>query len=211
MKIEHIIIFLLICTNLYTLYLLSLPIEGNIVIEKTSLGSEFVYKGNKYIPTPYIVEDTSKIISTGDFVNGNEIFVNKSKPYDLNETFVRNEEGNYTMWVIKKDCVLSLCDCTCYVKGESPEDKGRICNLNCGVYNIIGCEYKFGKCVTIQEPESKCITKDDCKLLNCANLTLCARVGCNANGCVSKPSICEDFYKPGYACFCEDGKCKLAK
>ncbi len=40
------------------------------------------------------------------------------------------------------DCVLSLCDCRCYVQGQTPEElKGILCGQNClDWYNVSGCE-----------------------------------------------------------------------
>ncbi len=49
------------------------------------------------------------------------------------------------------ECVLSLCDCKCHLKGTTPEDiDGRLCGINCmGEFNISNCEYADGKCVEI--------------------------------------------------------------
>lgn len=49
------------------------------------------------------------------------------------------------------ECVLSLCDCRCYPKGETPEEKtGRLCGINClREYNVSGCEYGGGKCAEV--------------------------------------------------------------
>lgn len=61
-------------------------------------------------------------------------------------------------------CSLSLCDCKCYLKGETPEEKtGRLCGINCmGEYGITGCEYKDGSCEEIFLEEKKCETDADC-------------------------------------------------
>lgn len=48
----------------------------------------------------------------------------------------------------EEDCVLSLCDCKCYPKGETREEKeGVLCGINCvGIYGVGGCEVVDGKC-----------------------------------------------------------------
>ncbi len=57
----------------------------------------------------------------------------------------------------EKECRLSLCDCTCYEKGQTPEElTGGLCGINCGVeYGVVGCELMNGKCVKIkvEKPE----------------------------------------------------------
>ena len=60
-------------------------------------------------------------------------------------------------------CSLSLCDCKCYSKGETPEEKtGRICGINClAEYGINGCELKNNQCVEIHS-EKTCQTDWDC-------------------------------------------------
>ncbi len=52
------------------------------------------------------------------------------------------------------DCSLSLCDCKCYPKGETPEEEtDKICGINCLTeFNVSGCEYKRGECVEVHEP-----------------------------------------------------------
>ncbi len=41
-----------------------------------------------------------------------------------------------------KDCVLSSCNCKCYLRGDTPEEKqGITCGLDCSLYNAYGCEY----------------------------------------------------------------------
>ncbi|MBN2251705.1 MAG: hypothetical protein JW724_06500 [Candidatus Altiarchaeota archaeon] len=58
-----------------------------------------------------------------------------------------------------KECSLSLCDCKCHPKGQTPEElEGRLCGINCpGEYGVTGCEYVDGKCTEkyITEEESK--------------------------------------------------------
>jgi len=46
-----------------------------------------------------------------------------------------------------KECVMSLCDCECYLRGETPEEKeGRLCGEDCTLYNAHGCKYVGVKC-----------------------------------------------------------------
>lgn len=49
------------------------------------------------------------------------------------------------------ECSLSLCDCKCYPKGETREEKeGVICGINClGIYGVYGCEAVNGECKEI--------------------------------------------------------------
>jgi hypothetical protein len=51
------------------------------------------------------------------------------------------------------ECILSLCDCKCYPKGETPEEKtGKLCGINCyGIYGISGCVLKEGKCEVVKK------------------------------------------------------------
>jgi hypothetical protein len=47
------------------------------------------------------------------------------------------------------DCVLSLCSCSCYAKGERPEDKnGKVCGINCEEHGgVSGCECEGNTCM----------------------------------------------------------------
>lgn len=56
---------------------------------------------------------------------------------------------------IKKECQLSLCDCRCHEKGQTPEElEGKLCGINClGEYGITGCEYADGSCRETYEIE----------------------------------------------------------
>jgi len=52
-----------------------------------------------------------------------------------------------TTYTAYKECVLSLCDCECYLQGETPEEKeGRICGEDCSLYNAYGCKYVGLEC-----------------------------------------------------------------
>ena len=47
------------------------------------------------------------------------------------------------------ECHMSLCDCTCYPAGMTPEEQdGRLCGINCyGLFNISGCSLVDDACV----------------------------------------------------------------
>ena len=53
------------------------------------------------------------------------------------------------------ECQLSLCDCKCYPKGQTPEEKtGRFCGINClGVYGISGCRVENNTCTEVKIEE----------------------------------------------------------
>jgi len=52
-----------------------------------------------------------------------------------------------TSYTAYKECVLSSCTCKCYLRGETPEEKeGKVCGLDCSLYNAYGCEYVGIKC-----------------------------------------------------------------
>jgi len=52
-----------------------------------------------------------------------------------------------------KECVLSLCDCKCHIKGTTTEEKtGALCGINClGEYGVSGCEFKDNVCREVYE------------------------------------------------------------
>jgi len=111
------------------------------------------------------------------------------------------------------ECSLSLCDCKCYLKGETPEEKtGKICGINClGEFNVSGCEYRNGKCVEIYKE----IKETD---IECTQDSDCGTGGCSGQICGLKEKVkdiittCE--YKPEYDCLnltsckCIDGTCQ---
>jgi len=68
----------------------------------------------------------------------------RSQPITQNQTQVRLCGAGET-------CELSLCDCECYIAGQTPEElTGMICGINCAAeYNVIGCECLDGMCKTI--------------------------------------------------------------
>jgi len=47
------------------------------------------------------------------------------------------------------ECQMSLCDCSCYPAGMTPEERdGRLCGINClGLFNITGCRLEGNACV----------------------------------------------------------------
>ena len=49
------------------------------------------------------------------------------------------------------ECSLSQCDCTCYPKGQTPEEKeGVLCGINClGIYNVSSCTIINNECQAI--------------------------------------------------------------
>ncbi|RLI93229.1 MAG: hypothetical protein DRO89_00590 [Candidatus Altiarchaeales archaeon] len=112
------------------------------------------------------------------------------------------------------ECSLSLCDCKCYPKGETPEEKtGRICGINClDEFNVSGCEYRNGRCVEIYK-ETK-----EIKEMECTQDSDCGTGGCSGQICGLKERVkdiittCE--YRPEYDCLrltsckCIDGKCQ---
>lgn len=63
------------------------------------------------------------------------------------------------------ECSLSLCDCKCYPKGQTPEEKtGVLCGINClGEYGVKGCEYKNGQCTPVYV--QTCEDDEDCSPL----------------------------------------------
>lgn len=71
--------------------------------------------------------------------------------------------GSYIL-TMEKECQLSLCDCTCYEKGQTPEElAGRLCGINCkSEYGVAGCELMNGKCVEIkvEKPDKVTITTE---------------------------------------------------
>jgi len=87
-----------------------------------------------------------------------------------------------------KECSLSLCDCKCYPKGETPEEKdGRLCGINClGEKGVAGCEYQEGKCVEIfsNQTPAKCSLDSEC---------------------VKEENKCADGVDPYHVC--REGKC----
>ena len=108
------------------------------------------------------------------------------------------------------ECVLSLCDCKCYPKGQTPEElTGRICGINClGEYGITGCEYKDGECEVVYE----CQSDEDCVPAQC----------CHPTSCISKDRApdcsgiaCTEECRGGTMdcgcghCECVDGKCQV--
>lgn len=108
------------------------------------------------------------------------------------------------------ECTLSSCDCKCYLKGESPEEKtGKLCGINClGEFNVSGCEYRNGRCVGLyREAETECTRDSDC-----------GTGGCSGQVCGLKDKVkdiittCE--YRPEYGCLnltsckCLEGKCQ---
>jgi hypothetical protein len=59
------------------------------------------------------------------------------------------QEKDYSL---QERCVLSSCDCNCYIKGTEPYEGGIECGNDCREWkNIYGCEFKDNKCVTIIE------------------------------------------------------------
>ncbi len=52
------------------------------------------------------------------------------------------------------DCELSLCDCKCHRRGQTPEVlENKICGINClDLYDISGCECRDNKCVEVIIP-----------------------------------------------------------
>jgi|GEM_PF-2651629 len=50
------------------------------------------------------------------------------------------------------ECELSLCDCKCHVKGQTPEAKdGRMCGINClAEYNVSGCSCSNNVCTEVK-------------------------------------------------------------
>ena len=111
------------------------------------------------------------------------------------------------------ECSLSLCDCKCYLKGETPEElENKLCGVNClEEYNVGGCKYVAGKCIPVyaekQVKSGECSSDDDC-----------GTGGCSGQICAPKEKVkgiittCE--YKPEYGCLkmtscrCIDGKCQ---
>jgi eight-cysteine-cluster-containing protein len=107
------------------------------------------------------------------------------------------------------ECSLSLCDCKCYLKGETPEEKtGELCGINClSEFNVSGCEYRNGKCVEIYKEPVECTQDPDC-----------GTGGCSGQICGLKEEVgnitttCE--YRPEYDCLqltsckCINGECK---
>jgi eight-cysteine-cluster-containing protein len=107
------------------------------------------------------------------------------------------------------ECSLSMCDCKCYLKSETPEEKtGKLCGINClSEFNVTGCEYRNGKCVEIYEEPVECTQDPDC-----------GTGGCSGQICGLKEKVedvvttCE--YRPEYDCLnltsckCIDGICQ---
>lgn len=63
------------------------------------------------------------------------------------------------------ECSLSLCDCKCHPKGQTPDDINKtLCGINClGEKGVAGCEYKDGKCTEVYSNDTKdCNSDDDC-------------------------------------------------
>jgi hypothetical protein len=50
---------------------------------------------------------------------------------------------------LEGECILSLCDCQCYNKGQLPEyQEGKICGNDCkNIYDIEECVYHNHQCV----------------------------------------------------------------
>lgn len=65
---------------------------------------------------------------------------------------------------VVEECSLSLCDCKCHLKGQTPEElTGKICGINClGEHGVKGCEFKEGNCfeVYLTEEESREIAEN---------------------------------------------------
>ena len=61
----------------------------------------------------------------------------------------------FSAWYFFKplECELSLCDCECYPKGQTPEElTGGLCGINClGLYNISGCILEGGQCKVVKK------------------------------------------------------------
>ena len=89
---------------------------------------------------------------------------------------------------VVKECSLSLCDCKCYLKGETPEElTGKLCGINClGEYGVTGCEFKDGKCIEIYAKENESEKKkektkefDYCEIdVDCAPAQCCHPTSC---------------------------------
>jgi len=64
----------------------------------------------------------------------------------------------FSIWYFFKpvECELSLCDCKCYPKGQTPEAlKGSLCGINCLVnYNVSGCALENGQCISVKASET---------------------------------------------------------
>lgn len=60
----------------------------------------------------------------------------------------------FSVWYFLKplECELSLCDCKCYPKGQTPEELTvKLCGINCyGLYNISGCILEEGQCKSVK-------------------------------------------------------------
>jgi hypothetical protein len=74
-----------------------------------------------------------------------------------------------------KECTLSLCDCKCYEKGQSPEEKtGKLCGINClGEFGVSGCKLENNECTPIVEKQ--CETDADCISATCCHPTSCVQ------------------------------------
>lgn len=92
-----------------------------------------------------------------------------------------------------EQCVLSLCDCKCHLKGESQEEKtGKLCGINCfGLYNISGCAFKNGECAEVYRTEIKRIKTDEAgvEAIEEEEATTTCPVGCTcADDSISCPT-----------------------
>jgi len=72
-----------------------------------------------------------------------------------------------------KECSLSLCDCKCYEKGQTPEEKtGNLCGINClGEFGVSGCELENNECTPIVQKQ--CEKDEDCIPVACCHPTSC--------------------------------------
>jgi len=55
------------------------------------------------------------------------------------------------------ECEMSMCDCQCYPKGQTPEElDGRLCGINClGEYNATGCEVVNNTCQVVYATDNE--------------------------------------------------------
>ena len=75
---------------------------------------------------------------------------------DTNDNKICDKEETITTTVVLTtttipECVLSLCDCKCHVKGTTIEEEtGKVCGINCREYNkVVGCKLENENCVEI--------------------------------------------------------------
>jgi len=97
----------------------------------------------------------------GLFVSGC-IFIPSSSTTTTKETTTTTTAESTTTTTTQRttttllECVLSLCDCRCHLKGTTPEETtGVLCGVNClKEYNVIGCEYKGNTCREVFAPST---------------------------------------------------------